>query len=272
MIRIESTIPYLLAGFGQTLALNEKPYSPYYHRLRAAVEQKASSTFEADPNLFQKWYLSHYMYEEGDARECACGKKNIKNLFFMKMRGRKDLEILVGSECVNQFKVPKAVELMSLLEKGIAVEYVKRGHDDKKLYKISRLGASRRRFLKKMFPELFKDSNHIVVRDAKKVLKRDEKVEQLLGQLYLKAIDPDENHVEFFIWRFEKKRMKSKNSIIIDRKVWTMKRLRYPCISKWDNPCPVQDCTAYFQPGVTSIIPCERDGENDKWICASHRG
>ena len=33
-------------------------------------------------------------------------------------------QLLVGSECVNQFDAPKAIELMNLLEKGISVESV----------------------------------------------------------------------------------------------------------------------------------------------------
>ena len=258
------------------MAQNKKSYTPYYHRLRDAVEKQSSSTVERDPDLFQKWYLFSYIYEEGDAHhECACGKKNIKHLFYMKMRGRDGPEILVGSECVNQFKVPKAVELMNLLERGLSVEFVKR-INDKMVYKVCKLGASRKKVLVKMFPGLF-HKGFIIVKDSENVVKRDDQVEQLIGQLYLKAIDPNENPVKFFIWRFERKRMKSKNAIIIARlidgviykAVWTMKPLRYPWISNRPNECPV--CKQSFQPGVTSIIPAERRGERDIWICAKHR-
>ena len=192
----------------------------------------------------------------------------------MKMRGREDSEILVGSECVNQFTVPKAVELMNLLERGLSVEFVKRTNDDKMVYKVGRLGKSRKKALVKMFPGLFNAHGFIIVKDSENVLKTEDQIEELIGQLYLKAVDPDPdvNPVDFFIWRFERKRMKSKNSIIIHGDVWTMKRLRDPYISKYRNPCPIPECTVWFQPGVTSIIPCERYGEKTKFICATHRG
>ena len=191
----------------------------------------------------------------------------------MRMRKRRGPQILVGSKCIDQFKTQRAVELMNLLERGLSVEFKKRTNDNHMIYKICRLGPSRKEALIKMFPGLFhaRARGFITVKDTERVLKRGDQIEQLIGQLYLKAVVAH-NPVDFFIWRFERKRMKSKNSIIIDGDVWTMKRLRYPYISKYPYPCPLQECTARFRPGVTAIIPCERVGQKPKWICASHIG
>lgn len=91
-------------------------------------------------------------------------------------------------------------------------------------------------------------------------------VEQTVGQLFLKSWKPDEDPVEMFIWRFQKKRMKSKNTIIIDGEAWTMKPTS--CVtSKYVNQCPF--CKENFVVKKTMIIPCERRHKT-KWICFKH--
>ena len=50
----------------------------------------------------------------------------------MRMQSARDddeRELLVGSECVNQFDEPRAVALRSLLSRGRAVEFVRRDGD-----------------------------------------------------------------------------------------------------------------------------------------------
>ena len=88
-----------------------KSYSPYYKRLREAVERESAKTFEEDPGLMKTWYLSSYEYSEDEFEKCACGKKNIKHLYYMRTKALMEdgPQLLVGSECVNQFDAPKAI-------------------------------------------------------------------------------------------------------------------------------------------------------------------
>ena len=167
-------------------------------------------------------------------------------------------QLLVGSECVNQFDAPKAIELMNLLEKGISAEFV--GCENNNLvFKVCT--KKRGNYLRGVFPSLFNDDGFISVQDSERIVKKRDKVEQTVGQLFLKSLRPDEDPVDIFIWRFQKKRMKSKNTIIIDGVAWTMKPST--CFeSKYRNRCPV--CQELFL-----IMPCQRN-DGTKWICYKH--
>ena len=216
--------------------MTSKSYSPYYKRLREAVERESAKTFEEDPGLMKTWYLSSYEYSEDEFEKCACGKKNIKHLYYMRTKALREdgPQLLVGSECVNQFDAPKAIELMNLLEKGISAEFVG-CEKDNLVFKVCT--NNRRNCLRELFPNLFNDSGLLIVQDSARVVKNNDKIEQTVGQLYLKSMKPDEEPVEMFIWRFQKKRMKSKNTIIIDGSAWTMKPTTY-FPSKYGNRCP----------------------------------
>jgi len=241
------------------------PYSPFYKRLREAVERESGKTLNQDPNLMKTWYLSSYEYSEDEFDNCACGKKNIKHLYYMRTKALREdgPQLLVGSECVNQFDAPKAIELMNLLEKGISVEFM--GCEDNNLiFKV--FSENRKNYIKKLFPKIFNENEFLSVPDSERVVQHDDQVEQTVGQLFLKSWEPDEDPVEIFIWKFIKKRMKSKNTIIIDGKAWTMKPTS-SILSKYVNQCPF--CRENFVVKKTMIIPCERRHET-KWICSKH--
>ena len=90
---------------------------------------------------------------------------------------------------------------------------------------------------------MFNENGFVSVPDYERVVQRVDQVEQTLGQLCLQSWKPDEDPVEIFIWRFKKKRMKSKNTIIIDGEACTIKPMsRVPL--KYVNQCPF--CLEHF--------------------------
>ena len=249
--------------------------SPYYKCLLKRVEEASRTTLIKDPDLMTRWFLHRYE-ESREEQECECGKKNIKLLYFMRMKSARDdgdRELLVGSECVNQFNEPRAVALRNLLSRGVAVEFVRRDPGRWCVFKLRTQGGQN--MLHEHFPEAMDTSYKITVEDRDTKVKRGHCQAGVQGKLKLKS-DLDEESTNFFIVEFTvTKLLKRVKEAPWSAKV-TIDGIRYTAsprrnmLSKYSTNCGV--CGAQYVVGESRIMPCDPTIGRGKtiWVCYSH--
>ena len=249
--------------------------SPYYKRLLERVEEVSGTTLIKDPDLMTRWFLHRYEVSR-EEQECVCGKKNIKHLYFMRMKSARDdgdSELLVGSECVNQFKEPRAVALMNLLSRGVAVEFIKREAGRWLVFKL-RTKAGQNMF-REHFPEAMDDGYKISMEDRDKKVQRGHSQAGVQGKMKLK-LDLDEEFTNFFIIEFTVTKLLKRVKEAPWSTMLTIDGIRYSAaprrnmLSKYPSYCKM--CQKQYVVGDSRIMPCDATNGRGKtlWVCYSH--
>ncbi|XP_022235133.1 uncharacterized protein LOC106475267 isoform X2 [Limulus polyphemus] len=110
----------------------------YPHKLLATLKELSSNDVKIPHEILKEWEFYKTEIDEEMLSECSCGKKNIKELNFMKNKKTSSV-CIIGSECIHWFDELNLNGIMKLgqmlLRKGVLVNF--RHHQkDKLLFRV----------------------------------------------------------------------------------------------------------------------------------------